>query len=187
MMPEEGKNTLSFKNYKKQMKVSYVIYADFEALVRKIPGCERAPEREKSYTEKTEWHEACGYAYILVVRCDGEVTGSNVYRGENAVEKFFEDILQEEVKIRESLAKPKEIVMMWKDWENFKRAADCHVCNKSLIKDVFLDSLPVWNVEKWVKKAEKNGVIGVKDTKMFLRSAEKEREKMGSAKVKKID
>jgi len=35
--------------------------------------------------------------------------------------------------------------MTWKDWENFKRAADCHVCNKSLIKDEFLDSIPVWD------------------------------------------
>jgi len=136
-MPKEGKNTLSFKKYEKQMKVPYVIYADFKASVRKIPGCECAPEREKSYTEKTEWHEACRYAYI-VVRCDGEVTGSNVYRGENAVEKVFEDILQEEVKIRDSLAKPKEIVMTWKDWENFKIAADCHVCKKSLIIDEIL-------------------------------------------------
>ena len=72
-MPEKGKNTLSFQNYHKQMKVTYVIYGDFEALVRKIPGCERGPGREQtSYTEKTEWHEACGYAYI-VVRCDGKV------------------------------------------------------------------------------------------------------------------
>jgi len=30
-MPEEGKNTLSFQNNHKQMKVPYVIYADFEA------------------------------------------------------------------------------------------------------------------------------------------------------------
>jgi len=77
-MPEEGKNTLSFQNHHKKMKVPYVIYADFEALVRKIPGCERGPEREEtSNTEKTEWHEACGYAY-RVVRSDGEVTGSKV-------------------------------------------------------------------------------------------------------------
>jgi len=40
-MPEEGENTLSFQNYKKLMKMHYVIYSDFEALVRKIPGCER--------------------------------------------------------------------------------------------------------------------------------------------------
>jgi len=139
-MPEEGKNTLSFKNHQKKMKVPYVIYADFEALVRKIQGCERGPEREQtSYTEKTEWHEACGYAY-RVVRSDGEVTGSKVYRGENAVGTFLSDILQEEEKIRESLAAPKPIEMTWKDWENFENAVDCHICNKSLIKDEFLDS-----------------------------------------------
>ena len=84
-MPEEGKNILAFQNYHKQMKAPYVIYADFEALVKKIPGCECGLDsKNKSYTEKTEWHEACGYSYI-VVRSDGEVTGSKVYRGENAV------------------------------------------------------------------------------------------------------
>jgi len=100
-MPEEGKNTLSFQNHHKQMKVQYVIYADFEALVRKIPGCELGPEsKKKSYTEKSEWHEACGYSY-MVVRSDGEVSGSKVYRGENALGTFLSDILQEEVKIRD--------------------------------------------------------------------------------------
>jgi len=147
-MPEEGKNTLSFQNHHKQMKMPYVIYADFEALVRKILGCERRPEREqKSYTEKTERHEACWYSY-MVARSDGEVSGSKVYRGENAVGMFLSDILQEEEKIRESLTAPKPIVMAGKDWEKFRKATDCHICNKSLIKDEFLDSLPVWNIEE---------------------------------------
>ena len=106
-MPEEGQNTLSFQNHHKQMKVPYLIYADFEALVRKIPGCEREQTR---YTEKTERHEACGYSY-MVVRSDGEVTGSKVYSGENTVGTFLSDILQEEVTIRETLAIPKPIVM----------------------------------------------------------------------------
>ena len=61
-MPEEGENILAFQNHQKQMKAPYVIYADFESLVKKIQGCERDPEKKyKSYTEKTEWHEACGY------------------------------------------------------------------------------------------------------------------------------
>ena len=100
----------------------------------------------KSYTEKTEWHEACGYSYI-VVRSDGEVTGSKVYRGENAVKEFLNGILQEETKIRESLSTPKPIVMTAQDWEKFKSATDCHICNKSLIKDEYLDSLPVFKIE----------------------------------------
>ena len=146
-MPEEGKNIFSFRNHHKQMKVPYVIYADIEALIRKILGCEICPEsKKKSYTEKTEWHEACGYSY-MVVRKDGKVSGLKVYRGENAVGMFLSDILQEEVKIRECLSEKKPIVMEPEDWVKFKNATDCHICNKSLIKDEFLDSLPVWSIE----------------------------------------
>ena len=66
------------------------------------------------------------------MRSDGEVTGSNVYRGENAVGTFLSDILQEEEKIREILAAPKSIERTAEDWANFKNAIDCHICNKSL-------------------------------------------------------
>jgi len=121
----------------------FIIYADFEAIIRKILGCERE-RMQTSYTEKTERHEACGYSY-LVVTSDGKVVGSNTYRGENAVGTFLSDILQEDEKIRVSLATPEPIDMTAEDWEKFKNANDCHVCNKSLIKDEFLDSMPIWN------------------------------------------
>ena len=156
-MPEEGKNILAFQNYHKQMKAPYVIYADFEALVKKIPGCERGPDsKNKSYTDKTEWHEACGYSYI-VVKSDSEVTGSKVYRGENAVRTFLSDILQEETKIRESLATPKPIVVTAKDWEKFKNATDCYICDKSLIKDEYLEYLPVFKIEEGGEKCSYQG------------------------------
>ena len=102
------------------------------------------------------------------MRSDGKVVGSNTYRGENAVGKFLSDVLREEEKIRESFATPEPIVMTWKDWIKFNKATDCHICNKILIKDEFMDSLPVWNFEeepdeegvreKWVYggKATKN-------------------------------
>ena len=140
-MPEEGKNILAFQNYQKQMKAPYVIYADFEALVKKIQGCERYSESEKkckSYTEKTEWHEACGYSYI-VVKSDGEVTSKKVYRGEGAVKSFLESIMQEKEKIRETLTKPKPITMTHKDWYDFKNAYNCHICEKKLVKENYRD------------------------------------------------
>ena len=88
----------------------YVIYADLEALIKKISLCElEGGNKEKSYIIKKEYHEASGFSYT-VVRSDGEVSGLKVYRGENAVGKFLREILQEEVKIRESLAAPKPIV-----------------------------------------------------------------------------
>ena len=182
-MPEEGKNILSFRNHHKQMKVPYVIYADIEALIRKILGCEIGPEsKKKSYTEKTEWHEACGYSY-MVVRIDGEVTGSKVYRGENAVGTFLNDILQEEVKIRDSLAEKKPIVMEPYDWVKFKNATDCHICNKSLIKDEFLDSLPVWSIEGG-EGSEKCSYRGQWHKKCFYIAQEEE--KWGILRLKRL-
>ena len=131
-MPEEGKNKISFQNYHKQMKMPYVVYADFEAILHKIQGCERSPE-SKSYTEKIEKHEACGYVY-KVVRSDGEVVGSRVYRGQNAVSNFLENILWEEEEIRKNLTVQAKIKMMPKDWQKFKNAVNCHICGKGFNK-----------------------------------------------------
>ena len=143
-MPEEGENILTFQNHQKQLKAPYVIYADFEALVKKIQGCEHDPEKKcKSYTEKTEWHEVCGYSYV-VVKSDGEVTAKKVFRGEGAVKSFLENIMQEKEKIRETLAKQEPITMTHEDWYDFKNAYNCHICEKKLVKENYWDSLPVY-------------------------------------------
>ena len=80
-MPKEEENKMAFTNYYKQMKAPYVVYEDFECVLRKIEGCETAPN--SSYTVKTEKHEPCGFSY-MVVRRDG-ATGPFTYIGEDAV------------------------------------------------------------------------------------------------------
>ena len=55
-MPKPGQNILNFKNFYKQLPVPFVIYADFEAITKKIQGCELSEEMEneknkRSYTE----------------------------------------------------------------------------------------------------------------------------------------
>ena len=141
-MPEEGKNKVKFQNHHKQMKVPSIIYADFEALVKKIHRCESPEGSNASYTEKTEQHEACGFSYI-VVRSDGVASQPVVYRGENAVGTFLSEIVNEETRIREILATPHPIVMTVEDWENHKIATECYICSGSLFRDSFLDSLSV--------------------------------------------
>ena len=63
-MPKEEQNKMSFTNYYKQMKVPYVVYADFECVLRNIDTCE--PDNEQSFTVKTEKHEPCGFSYLVV-------------------------------------------------------------------------------------------------------------------------
>lgn len=114
-MPEEGENRVSFQNYHKQMKTPYGIYADFKALVKKFQRCEQKEGIESGYTEKTEWHEACGYAYTIIRSDSVTFKKPKVYRGENAVESFLMEMIEMEVLLRKSLAILKPLVMTQED------------------------------------------------------------------------
>ena len=81
-MSKEGENKMSFTNYHKQMKVPYVVYADFECVLEKIAGCEPAPDA--SFTVKTEKHEPRGFSYITV-RSDGKLFGPSTHRGKDSL------------------------------------------------------------------------------------------------------
>ena len=70
-MPKQGENILKFNNFHKQCPVLFVIYADFEAITKKIQGCEQSEEmknekNKRSYTEAYQTHEDCGYGYKVV-------------------------------------------------------------------------------------------------------------------------
>ena len=81
-MPKQGENILKFNNFHKQLPVPFVIYADFED--------------RRSYTEAYQTHEDCGYGYKLVCCYDDKYSEDIcIYRGENAVYKFMEKMLEE--------------------------------------------------------------------------------------------
>ena len=70
-MPKQGENKMAFKNYYKQMKAPYVVYADFECILKKMDTCE--PDNKQSFAIKTEKHEPCGFSFV-VVRSDGQMS-----------------------------------------------------------------------------------------------------------------
>ena len=130
-MPEKGKNMLKFENYHKQQAVPFVIYADFEAITEKISGCK--PNDDKSYTEAYQKHTDCGYGYKLVCCYDDQYTKPvQIYRGEKAVYKFMEKMLEEvdycKKVIRKKFNKP--LKMTDDDEKKFKNTTTCHICNK---------------------------------------------------------
>ena len=100
-MPKQGENILRFNNFHKQLPVPFVIYADFEAITKKVQGCEQSEEMEneknkRSYTEAYQTHEDCGNAY-KVICCYNDKYSKPIqtYRGENAVYTFMEKMLEE--------------------------------------------------------------------------------------------
>ena len=104
----ESEEKIMFNNYRKQLKVPYIIYADFESIIHKIQGPNL--DTEKSGTKNTAHHEACGYSFI-VVRCDGETKPPIVYRGPNAANHFLKTLQKEGEEIGSEFENPKEMIM----------------------------------------------------------------------------
>ena len=142
-MPKQGENVLKFNNFHKQLPVPFVIYADFEAITKKVQGSKQSEEMEneknkRSYTEAYQTHEDCGYGYKLVC-CYRESKPIQTYRGENAVYKFMEKMLEEveycKTVIKKHFNKP--LVMTEDDEQRFRTMDGCHICgNKYTDKDV---------------------------------------------------
>ena len=141
-MPKQGENKMAFKNFYKQMKAPYVVYADFECILRKINTCE--PDNKQSFTIKTEKHEPCGFSY-MIARSDGRTFGPYTYTVEDAVYVFLGYLLEDEIEMREDMANKRPLVMTNEDWQKHRNAAKCHICNKSLYRDLYLDSMEIYD------------------------------------------
>ena len=102
-MPKEGENILKFNNFHKQQAVPFVIYADFEAITKKVQGCK--PNDDTSYIEAYQTHEDCGYGYKVVCCYKNKYSKPiQTCRGENAIYEFMEKML-EEVEYCKAIAK----------------------------------------------------------------------------------
>ena len=139
-MPKEDENKLSFQNYHKQMWAPYIIYADFEALTKKIEGLQLDPAG--SNTQKTQHQEACSYCYI-VVRCDGRTEPPMEYRGPSAAEHFLKALLKEKTYLLETLREKKPLKMTKKDWDAHRAAKGCYTCDRPLIWPKYRDGIDV--------------------------------------------
>ena len=137
-MPKQGENILKFNNFHKQLPVPFVIYADFEAITKKVQGCEQSEEMEneknkRSYTKAYQTHKDCGYRYKLVCCYDDKYSKDIcIYRGENAVYTFMEKML-EEVEYCKAVVKKrfnKPLVMTENDEQRFRTMDGCHICGE---------------------------------------------------------
>ena len=83
--------SITFKNYFKQLPVSFKIYADFECILKKV---ESSSKINGSFAEKYQDHVPCSFAYKLVC-VDNKFSKKVVlYTGKNAAYKFIKAILR---------------------------------------------------------------------------------------------
>ena len=85
-------DSISFKNYFKQLPVSFKIYANFECLLK---GVRSSNKNNCSYTEKYQDHIPCSFAYKGGCVDNKFRKRVVLYRGKNAAYRFIKAILEE--------------------------------------------------------------------------------------------
>ena len=129
-MPKEG-SKVYFNNYDRQLPVPFVIYADFESIIKNVDTC--IPADNKSYTHQYQKHEACGFGYKVVCHYDKKYSKEAViYRGPDVVSKFITNMFDEVIDCQrvmfEQFNKPLKMTDI--DEEDFQTAENCHICNR---------------------------------------------------------
>ena len=85
-MPSEKDKYMKFEKNHHQLKVPFVIYANFESLTLPISSAHN--NNKESSTEAYQNHEPCGFAYKVVSFVNKYIKPLYLYRGENVLKTF---------------------------------------------------------------------------------------------------
>ena len=142
--PKKGdsKAFLKFKNYKKKMRVPFVIYTDFECFIKKISTC--SPDGRKSYTKQFQQHKPSGYCYLINYFDDNLFTPIlDKYTAQSSDEDIsqrFIGSLENSIKdIYEKFKYKKNLKWLMKDVRAYKASTYCHICEGELLNDKVTD------------------------------------------------
>ncbi len=116
------------KTTKKEMKVPFTIYADFETLNTKLEYASTDPEL--SSTTATSKLEVCGFAYKVVCVDPRHTKPTVVYRGEDASLKLIENLLREQEEIEEILSDVQPMIISEEDLSTMENQTTCCICRK---------------------------------------------------------
>ena len=132
-LPDEDHATLTYTDIQKQLKVPFVIYADFESILATYDTVQLG--EDKSFTEKIQHHQPCGFCFTVVSTVEGYSKHPVVYRGEDCVDKFLEQLLEEEKRISGILEQVAPIIITEEQEQEFQNATTCHICGGLLGAD----------------------------------------------------
>ena len=134
-MPEEG-TFVSFKNHHKKMDMPFVIYADFESLMKAIHSVQQS--HKKSYTEKKVLHKPISFCYYVKCSFDDKFSKSVRYTTtseDEDVAQIFVDELEKEVKSIYKDHPKKTMTFTKKDNYHYKTATRCWLCDKGFTNE----------------------------------------------------
>ena len=128
---------LRFKNFRYSERAPFVIYADFESLIKPMDNCD--PDPNKSYTKKYQKHEPSGISYYIKSLHESvfksvKRTYTRTKKEDPNAEDVFIKWLEEDVKTIANI-RPKEMIFTEEDIKHFNNASDFWICGEELGND----------------------------------------------------
>ena len=131
-MSTEKNEILEFNQYMKSDKISYIIYADIESLIRKIEGCANKPENSSEI--KIGEHIPSGYSMPAIWEF-GHIENKHALDcGKDCIKRFY-DFLREHAKNIIDFEKKKMLPLTKKEVKSHEDAKVCYTCRKRILKN----------------------------------------------------
>ena len=129
-MPRKG-STVEFYDGQNQFKVPFIMYADFELILKPIQGPN--PVSMGPYTSEVTKHSPSGWC-VYRKFAYGEVKDPfKLYRGKDCLEKFCDYIRKEANRLYHMFPEKPMDPLTLKQWKKYKKASRCHICFKPFI------------------------------------------------------
>lgn len=125
-----SENQLKFEHFERHINVPFVVYADFESILKPFDTCE--PNSNASFTTQTSVQEPYSFTYLIKSSFDDSITKCVNYRLERPAEEF---VTRLETDLRKLYFKYLKDIMPMKtltpeeDME-FENATSCNICKK---------------------------------------------------------
>ena len=137
-LPKEG-TKIKFKNHRNSMPVPFVIYADFESVLKpEDKNIKSDSSEDESSTTLYQTHKACSFGLKTVCHYDDKYSGEyKSYIGSDAAYVFLKTVLKESYKCRkmiDNIFKKKMIITPEQEVE-FQATKDCSICSRELGHD----------------------------------------------------
>ena len=124
-MPKHG-SFVEFHDGQNQFKVPFMMYVDFEAILRTVHG--PSPGPNEPYTKGVNRHIPSGFC-IYSKFTYGEVKDpSKLYRGEDCVQVFCDYVKKEARRLYHMFPEKPMEPLTSEEWKGYNRASKCHIC-----------------------------------------------------------
>ena len=119
---------VEYSNGQHQFKVPFIMYADFESILKPIQGASNNPNQ--SSTRGVNVHTPSGWCLHSKFAYGNVHKPTTQYRGPDCVEKFCEHIISEAKRLYTSFPEHPMIPLTKSQLKEYRRPTKCHICFK---------------------------------------------------------